>query len=334
MKYEILDCIDAGTEYCPCHLAETGDCILCSQLSGKTFCDCVNWKGVCIFQEFVWNANKAKPGRKSYLCKLISKEFVDDGLIMFNILVSHKLAQDLIHPGSFLFLRDPETAQFFDAPISIMDVNLEENIIKIAMEIKGIKTKAISKINENENILIRAPYWNGVLGLKNIYTSKDGVSVIIARGIGMAPMIPVLKKLYANGNKTIVILDKSKYKNIFIKEYLNLCNSSIIECSTLKYGELTDNFKKIISDIAVKEKTNLIHCSGPDILIYKTIELIDGELKEKLADTKFSCCNNAKMCCGEGVCGTCSNRYKGHIVKKLCKVQVDPKYVFEGRRLI
>ena len=49
MKYEIIDCIDAGTEYCPCHLAETGDCILCSELCSKTFCDCVNWKGTCIY---------------------------------------------------------------------------------------------------------------------------------------------------------------------------------------------------------------------------------------------------------------------------------------------
>ncbi|NFG18899.1 sulfide/dihydroorotate dehydrogenase-like FAD/NAD-binding protein, partial [Clostridium botulinum] len=49
MEYEIKDCIDAGSEYCPCHLAETGDCILCSQLSGKKFCDCINWKGVCIY---------------------------------------------------------------------------------------------------------------------------------------------------------------------------------------------------------------------------------------------------------------------------------------------
>lgn len=47
MDYEVIDCIDAGTEFCPCHLAEEGECILCSQLHGKCFCDCVNWKGVC-----------------------------------------------------------------------------------------------------------------------------------------------------------------------------------------------------------------------------------------------------------------------------------------------
>lgn len=73
MEYEIKDCIDAGSEYCPCHLAETGDCILCSQLSGKKFCDCINWKGVCIYQEFIWNGKKAKEERETYLGKIIKK---------------------------------------------------------------------------------------------------------------------------------------------------------------------------------------------------------------------------------------------------------------------
>ena len=32
MFKENIDCIDAGTEYCPYKLAESGECLLCSQL--------------------------------------------------------------------------------------------------------------------------------------------------------------------------------------------------------------------------------------------------------------------------------------------------------------
>ena len=28
MFKETIDCIDAGSEFCPCHLAESGECIL------------------------------------------------------------------------------------------------------------------------------------------------------------------------------------------------------------------------------------------------------------------------------------------------------------------
>lgn len=336
------------TEPCPCHLAETGDCLVCSQLAGKTFCDCINWKGVCIYQEYVWNGNKAKEGRKISVCKVLKKENVESKVIILTILVNHKLAQDLMKPGSFVFLRHPNCMQFYDAPISVMESNIEENWIKVAIEIKGIKTKMINEINEDEKILVRGPFFNGVLGIKHVNDSKEGVSILISRGIGMAPMVPVLKKLYANGNKTIVIMDKSPYRNIFIQEYLDICNSTVITCNTFEKGELTEIFKSTLrSLIDIEYKNiNLIHCDGPDILIYNVMNYLK-DLKEDMKNKVnlngdsvnidkiwYTSCNNAKMCCGEGVCGTCSARFKGHIVKKMCKVQTDPEYVFEGRRLI
>jgi dihydroorotate dehydrogenase electron transfer subunit len=327
VNYEIRDCIDAGTNYCPCHLAETGDCLLCSQLSGKKFCDCINWKGVCIYQEYIWNQGKAKKGRKIYSCKITKKENVERNVVIFSVAAPHELVKDLIHPGSYVFLRSGKTSQFYDAPISIMETNIEENLLTFAIEIKGIKTKSIDVLNEGDNILVRGPYWNGDLGLRNIYKSKEGTSIMIARGIGQAPMVPVLKKLYSNGNKIIVVMDRANYKNTFINKYLEQCNCTVINCNTLQSGVISEELKKILDSLFENEVINLIHCSGPDILNYKVLEYIGNK-------AEFSCCNNAKMCCGEGVCGACSTRFKGHKVKKLCKMQIEPKYIFEGRRFI
>ncbi|WP_434304218.1 sulfide/dihydroorotate dehydrogenase-like FAD/NAD-binding protein [Clostridium botulinum] len=327
MEYEIKDCIDAGSEYCPCHLAETGDCILCSQLSGKKFCDCINWKGVCIYQEFIWNRKKAKEERETYLGKIIKKDNIEDKTIVLTISLSHKLCQQLVYPGSFVFLRNKNDSGFYDAPISIMDVDTEENFIKVAIEIRGVKTKTIASLNKNDDILVRGPFWNGVLGLKNVYMTKDGTSLLISRGIGQAPLVPVMKKLYSNGNKIIAIIDNSGYENILIKNYLELYNAEVIELNTLKAGELTEELKNKLKEILDKEDINILHCSTQDIIIYKLVEFLDGKVP-------ISSSNNAKMCCGEGVCGTCTVRYKGHIVKRLCKVQTEPKYVFRERRLI
>lgn len=288
----------------------------------------MNWKGVCIYKEYYDNGNKPKNQRKTYMVKIIKKEMLEDNLIILNLLVPHKLAKDLNHPGSYVFIRTPDTMQFYDTPISVMDVDLAENIIKLAIEIKGIKTKTIDTAIEDSKVTIRGPFWNGVFGLKNVYMSKDGTSIIVAKGIGMAPMIPVIKKLYGNGNKIIVILDKAPYKNVFVDEYLKAYNCEVHETSMLANGELSDEFKTLLLDILDKhENTNLVHCDGADIFIYKLIELIGDKVKT-------SCCNNTKMCCGEGVCGACTVRYQGRKVKRLCKFQGDPKTVFEGRRFI
>lgn len=328
MNYEIRDCIDAGTEYCPCHLAESGDCILCSQLCGKSFCDCVNWKGVCIYQEYFWNGNKAKGERKSFSCSIVKKEIINDSYFMFHISVTHKMAQDLVHPGSYVFLRKEDTVAFYDTPISVMDVDLEENIIKVVIESKGIKTKELLTLNENDKVLLRGPYWNGVLGLKSIYKCRDSNVLLIARGIGQAPLIPVIKKLYSNGNNIFVILDTVNYNDTFIQEYLNMCSAKVMKVPILKKGELTEEFKKLIKENIIRENIKLIHVDAQDIIIYELLENLENN------EIKLTCCNNAKMCCGEGICGTCSVRYKGHVVKRLCKLQTEPEYIFKDRRLI
>ena len=292
----------------------------------ENLCDCINWKGVCIYQNMFGMERKQK-SKKNLLLQSLREKGNRRKLIIFTLLTTHKIAQDLIHPGSYIFMRSTKSTQFYDAPMSIMDVNTEENWIKVAMEIKGIKTKTIASVEENENILIRAPFWNGIFGLRNVYTARDGVSLIVARGIGQAPMVPVLRKLYSNGNKLIVVLDKANYKNTFVEEYLSKYDCKVINCNTLDKGQITEEVKEIIDRAIEEEKINLVHCNGADILNLKIVEYVNDRVKT-------SCCNNARMCCGEGVCGSCSARYKGQVVKRLCKVQTEPKKLFEGRRLI
>lgn len=328
MNYEVRDCMDAGSEFCPCHLAESGECLLCSQLRGENFCDCINWKGVCIYQEFIWNGTKPKDGRCEIESVLLNKEYVYEDLVLYTISVPHKLAKELNRPGSFVFLRKPESEYFFSTPISVMEVNVEENRIVLAIEIKGVKTKNLDGIKVGEDIMLKGPYWNGILGMKNLEKSKDGVAVVISRGIGQAPIVPVLKKLYSNGNKIYVIVDKAPYEDMFIKKYVDKYNCEYIETKVIDdKGEIPPELKNILISILKNEKVNVIHTSAADIVNYNIMKLV-GESVE------FSCCNNGKMCCGEGVCGSCSVKNKYFTIERSCKLQIDPRNILEGRKLL
>ncbi len=321
------NCIDAGTEYCPCHLAAANECIICSQLSGKSFCDCINWKGTCILQEYKSNGNTPKAQRKSYNSQIEEKQLLEKNILKLKIKVPRKLAQDLACPGSYIFIRKTNTMQFYDTPISIMHVDLDNNIISVAIEIRGIKTKTILDLNKGDKILVRGPFWNGIFGLKNIYQCRNSKAVIAARGIGLAPMVPVIEKLIANNNEIVLIIDKTPFSEIMSEEYIKEFNLDIQYMKIIEKGDLTEVFKSYVNSLIKERSFSLLHCSGADILSYKATK----EFQDKI---KLSCCNNAKMCCGEGVCGSCSSRYKGHVVKRLCKIQCEPNNLFEGRRLI
>lgn len=330
MFKETIDCIDAGSEYCPCHLAESGECILCSQLHGSCFCDCSNWKGVCIYQEFKYNGEKAKDARKTFNCLVEEKTLYEKDLLLIKFRAPHKLAIDLAKPGSYVFIRTDSNV-YFDVPISILESNIETNIITIMIEIRGIKTKKLLEIEKGKEITIRGPYWNGVFGIKNIQKPKEKNILVIARGIGMAPMIPVIQKFTSNNNKIYLLLDKEPYKDNYVKEYLDKYNVTPIFMNVIDKGDISLECKVIINKFINDKNISNIHIAGADILTYKVIDYMD-EIKN--TTVLLSCCNNTKMCCGEGICGSCTTRFSGHRVKRFCKVQADPRNVFEGRRFI
>ena len=330
MFKESIDCIDAGTEFCPCHLAEEGECIICSQLHGSSFCDCLNWKGVCIYQEYHDNDNKAKEGRKTYSCKVVETVLHQEDVLLIKFEAPRKLTIDLAKPGSFIFIRTDENV-YFDVPISILESDIDNNIISIMIEIRGVKTKKLLDIKAGGEITIRGPYWNGVFGVKNILKQKDNHILVLARGIGIAPMMPVLNRLVKNDNMVTLIVDKQPFKDIYVTEWLDKLNIIPQEMNLIEKGKLSPEGKVAIKSIIKYNNISLIHIAGADILTYSVIDFLD-ELERQ--DIDLSCCNNFKMCCGEGVCGSCTARFSGHRVKRFCKVQASPRSIFEGRRLI
>lgn len=329
MIREATDCIDAGSEFCPCKLAETGECIICSQMHGKCFCDCSNWKGVCIYQEFFNNGMKAKKGRDKYSSKILSIDNYKNDLLLIKLDVPHKLALQLINPGSYIFVC-PDENMYFDTPISILESDSDKNIITLAVEVRGIKTKKLLDFKEGDKINIRAPYWNGVFGIKNIEKQNGTNCLVLGKGIGLAPMIPVIRRLKLQDCNVSVGIDYSSLDKEFIDEFISKYDTKNNEINLLDKGELTKECKKLIKD-SLDSGTNYIHTAGADILSLRVIEFLDS-LNRK--DVLLSCCNNFKMCCGEGICGACTARYKGHRVKRFCKVQTDPRSIFEERRLI
>lgn len=321
MDYEYIDCIDAGTRFCPCSLADTGDCILCSCLRGEKFCDCINWKGVCIYGEFINNGEKSKNGRENYR-GLIENKIAEDKVIYLKVSIPHSLASELTYVGSFVFVRNQDFENCYDTPISILEVNTEEDYIEFGIELRGTKTKAIN-LSENE-VIIRGPYWNGVFGVKKINELEGGNALIISNGIGLVPTVPIIKKLSENGNHIILINDNSNLDMTYVQNKIKQFHVEEYDVKIFSNGNLTEDFKNILNKY--KDNADLIHVSAQDIIILQISDLISDKL--------YTCCNNAKMCCGEGACGACSARFSGHKVKKLCKLQIEPKYLFMERRLI
>lgn len=306
-------CVDCGSKYCPCHLAYSGDCIKCSMIRGDKICDC-QWQGVCIYNEVMHNKKELIEERQEYLCNIIEKKEIFNGLFKLKIEVPKKIVHDLSSVGSYVLLKSKnKNDSIYNVPISVMDVDKDNNILEVVIKQLGIKTKYIL---DSDDIIVKAPYFNGIFGVDKINKTHNSNCVVILNGLSQVNSINVVKKLIANNNKVEVFLYKNSIKLKDVEEKLNNLgiNIHIIDI---------EEDKNLIIDYIKRNNVNLVY-SGASNRFSKTIKDIVNMVSE---DITLAISNNNLICCGEGICGACTVNLNGQPVKT-CKTQVDSRDFF------
>nr|WP_288564406.1 2Fe-2S iron-sulfur cluster-binding protein [uncultured Romboutsia sp.] len=305
-----LSCADSGSKYCPCHLAYSNDCIRCNMLNKNKTCDCM-WQGVCIYNEVKHNKNSPVVQRSEYLCDIESMKVVEDNTYLIRIKIPKELSKDLRSPGAYVLIkRKDKESDIFSAPISVMDVDLDKNILEVIVRPIGIKTKGIINFNQ---VYIKGPYFNGLFGIKDIKSTSKSNCLIILNGLSQVNSINVIRRLIENGNKV----------DVFINH-----NGVILDNVVQKIYDLGANIyhidiaqdKEFISDYIKSNYIKLVYSGGSNHfnkLVMDIVDYVDENIKLAVS-------NNNLICCGEGICGACSIDLNG-VKVKTCKTQVNSR---------
>lgn len=321
--FKFVDCIDAGTAYCPCELAVRGECIICSQLHGKEFCDCLNWKGTCMYQEFIWNGYRSREARQFETFNIVKKEYLRDDILKFDIKVSRRLARNLDNIGAFVFLKKPGDMEAYSTPISILKSDIVNNIITVVIKIAGIKTKVLCECEKE--IMVKGPYWNGIQGQRYLKGLKNKSCLMLVRGIAAAPAVLAAKKLINNQNEVYVLLDRGRSRENFLKPYFTSLGCIVEDVSFFdKNCVIKDEYKNEIEQLLKKWNFKVVLSAGSDEFHYKMLNFINSIDKY----VNFATVNNSIMCCGEGICGSCQIVGFNNERIKSCKQQYNPAEVF------
>ena len=317
MSYSTYDCIDAGTENCPCYLALTGDCLTCSRLQGKECCDC-NWKGVCIYNEFKQGNGRVNNPRKEFAAGIVRKKMYLDDLAVFVLDVGKGFAIKAGSPGSYVFLRGQKDTRFYDVPISVMHADVERGQIHVAIKILSIKTKAL--LEEEEAFVLRGVYRNGIQGLAAILPRnlKSARILLIAKGVGLAPAILAAETL-SHRNTVDLVVDTEKISTELVSDYLGErgLDHGDGKIHKLRYLSLGDPADRPELRRIIEEGYDSVALLVSDHFIAEIGEMV----REILPQAKQACSNNFHLCCGEGICGACSLITEGGETIKMCKCQ-------------
>jgi dihydroorotate dehydrogenase electron transfer subunit len=320
MRKKIAECIDINSKYCPCLLAETNQCIVCSHLQGEETCNC-NWTGVCILYEHHWQDKKQLSEypittRTEEQVDIIKKVQIGLNTYLLEFQVNLELAEELKRIGSFIFLRCPSDPHFFYFPVNITKVS--GNTLQVIVETIGPKSSRIIADNNN-SLLVRGPYYNGVLGQPWIDNITNSKIILIAGGIGQAPALPLATKLLNNNNQVIAILAPGKVGEVFIDKELTEMGAMVYTVSSLR------QFGMPMLREWLAEKPDLVVSAGPDEQHYGVI----AAMQSVAVNLPMVATNNATMCCGEGICGSCLKKTRNDKKIRLCKEQTDFSTIIE-----
>ena len=310
-------CSNYASDTCPCELAEEGKCIVCSLNRGESVCDCSDTVSYCIEQELINNGRKAKAQQTDMVGEITYVRDFKDGIrfIRFNVPdMSPFRNRDV---GTYVFLR-VNSSTFYDVPVSIIYDDLDIDSLAVLIKIVGVKTSKFKSLQVGDSIIVRGPYYNGVMGRKEIAGLHNSKAYVFCKGIGFMPSIHVIEDLRANNNEVNVYLDKGDFDKSIIDSFSLLYDMDINEMKMCnEAGDLTEEFGRII-DEASRGGCKLIHLGLSDYLISKSLK----EIEIRKYNSHITYINNAKLCCGEGVCGACTKDIGANHTVHLCKEQL------------
>jgi dihydroorotate dehydrogenase electron transfer subunit len=311
-------CIDINSPYCPCLLAETNNCVFCSHLKGQAVCDC-NWSGVCILYERRWQPKNGvwrgdKPPQRIEADSIITrKELIAENTYLLEFGVGGDLAAELGKTGAFVFMRLPDDPQYFHFPVGVMKVNGTD--VQVVVEAVGPKSSRLLD-SPAKTVTVRGPFYNGVLGQPWIDNITCGTILLVAGGMGQPPALPIAARLAANNNRVIALLSPGKIGRIFIDRDLEELGVTVHN---------VDSFRRtgngLLSRWLADEETrpDLVVSAGPDEQHHGVI----AAMQAAGVNIPMAATNNATLCCGEGICGSCERETSDDRRIRLCKVQTD-----------
>lgn len=227
---------------------------------------------------------------------------------VFQICVERKKEMGEIAPGQFFNILASDTGfPLLRRPISLSDYT--EESLTFTIKNVGVGTNALSKVKVNDTLQLMGPLGNGFECIAN------GNVLIIGGGIGVAPILGLLKKGFSSDVEVTTVLG-FKDKPYLLDAFEALSQSTIVVSETdgnHKIGFVTEPVGQLLE----QTRYDMVYVCGPLAMI-KAVAKICNE-KQQPAQLLME----EKMACGIGACLVCTCKIKegdfGFTHQRMCK---------------
>ena len=222
--------------------------------------------------------------------KIVRKEQFSENVFLFEI--EAPLIANSRKAGNFVIVRIGKKGERM--PLTIADANIKKGTITIVVQKVGLSSVKLCNLNVGDYVTdVVGPLGNPT------HIEKFGTVICAGGGVGVAPMLPIIKALKAAGNRVLSVM-AGRNKDLIIMEDMVCKNSdeTIIMTDDGSYGEkgvVTIGIEKLIN----QEHIDKVFAIGPPIMM-KFCCLLTQKYN---IPTDVSL--NTIMVDGTGMCGAC-----------------------------
>ena len=244
---------------------------------------------------------------KQFLVKIKNIKRIKKDVYLLTFLSSY-LAKKA-YPGNFLHLK--VSSVILRRPFSIH--RIDKNDMSVLFKVKGRGTTSLARYKKGDSLNIIGPLGNEF----SFNNTSSGQHILVAGGIGVAPLLFLAQKLNNKGeNKNTILLGaKNKREIVCKKEFRNLgfqVKIATEDGSEGYKGFVTSLLQNILNTQYSRLNTNIYAC-GPKEMFLKIHKVV-----KKFPNIKCQVSFEQFMGCGLGVCCACTiNTKQGY--KKVCK---------------
>lgn len=222
--------------------------------------------------------------------KIVEKQHFSENVV--KLVVEAPLIAKSRRPGNFVIVIAEEKGERI--PLTIADADVDNGTITLVIQAIGPSTRAICALEPGQSL-------HDVVGPLGRPTeiANYGTVVCCGGGVGVAPLLPIIKAMKQAGNKVVSVLAARTKDLIILEEQVaEYSDELIIMTDDGSYGTkglVTNGVESVIQ----REPVDLVVTIGPAVMM-KFVSLLT-----KKYDVPTMASLNTIMVDGTGMCGAC-----------------------------
>lgn len=222
--------------------------------------------------------------------KIVEKEHFSENVV--KLVVEAPMIARSRRAGHFVIVRAGEGGERI--PLTIADSDIERGTITLVIQSVGVSTKQICALNPGDMLSDVV----GPLG-QATHIANVGTVVCCGGGVGVAPLLPIIKAMKQAGNRVVTVLAARTKELVILEDQVRPYSDEVIimtdDGSYGRKGLVTDGVKEVI----LREKVDQVVTIGPAVMM-KFVSLLTKEY-----NVPTICSLNTIMVDGTGMCGAC-----------------------------